>query len=85
MNYISDLIKCLELQKTHITQSKKQFSAMIKTLESALKDSYLIKNEEDFIRISKKADSFHVHIERAEKLSKVLDNEIKDLKIKLLQ
>ena len=84
MGYISDLIKANEIERVLMIQLKKQFSAIIKNLEQALKSDDIKKDDETFNQTVNKIESLEKKIEDAERFVKVIDDKIKELKIKQL-
>lgn len=85
MGYISDLIKANELERVLMIQLKKQFSAIIRNLEQALKSDDIKKDDEVFNQTVSKIESLEKKVEDAERFVKVIDNKIKQLKMKQLK
>jgi len=80
MNYISVLIKALEIEKTNVNQIKKNFKSIISVLNEAV-----CENEEEEVMISEHKEMIDKKIESSNSYIKAIDKKINNLRLKQLE
>lgn len=80
MNYISVLIKALEIEKTNVNQIKKNFKSIISVLNEAV-----CENEEEEVMISEHKEMVDKKIESSNSYIKAIEKKINDLRLKQLE